>query len=166
MDMSEMVVYAMLQFLAATWIFILACIIVNIIATWRIYRKADQHGWAAVVPFYSSYVSYKIFWGNGWLFLVPIILSLFTFVPILGQLFSVANLVIYVLTCYKKSLAFGKGVAFTVGLVLLGFIFNMILAFGGSYYHGVPNDGFSYQQIKDKIEKDTPNVNYSDPDNK
>lgn len=161
-----MFVYAALQFLTATWIFILACAIVNVLATWLIYKKAGQHGWAAIIPFYSSYISYKIFWGNGWLFLVPIILTLFTFLPFIGQLFAIANLIIYILTCYKKSLAFGKGIVFTVGLVLVGFIFNMILAFGNSYYHGVPNDGFSYQQIKTRIDKEKPHVDYSDPDEK
>ena len=47
----------------------LAVMVLTIIASWIMYAKAGEHGWAAIVPFYSSYVRFKIagkkklFWG-------------------------------------------------------------------------------------------------------
>ena len=34
--------------------------ILQIIATWKLYRKAGEKGWAAIVPFYNLYVMVKI----------------------------------------------------------------------------------------------------------
>ena len=47
----------------------LGVIVLTIVASWIMYAKAGEHGWAAIVPFYSSYVRFKIagkkklFWG-------------------------------------------------------------------------------------------------------
>ena len=47
----------------------LAVMVLTIIASWIMYAKAGELGWAAIVPFYSSYVRFKIagkkkmFWG-------------------------------------------------------------------------------------------------------
>ena len=47
----------------------LAVMVLTIIASWIMYAKAGEPGWAAIVPFYSSYVKFKIagkkklFWG-------------------------------------------------------------------------------------------------------
>lgn len=38
----------------------LAVMVLTIIASWIMYAKAGEHGWAAIVPFYSSYVRFKI----------------------------------------------------------------------------------------------------------
>ena len=46
---------------------IFAICIVMIIAEWKLFKKAGQPGWAAIVPFYNAYVLTKITWGNGWL---------------------------------------------------------------------------------------------------
>ena len=49
---------------------VFAICIVMIIAEWKLFKKAGQPGWAAIVPFYNAYVLTKITWGNGWLFLL------------------------------------------------------------------------------------------------
>ena len=47
----------------------LAVMVLTIIASWIMYAKAGEPGWAAIVPFFSSYVRFKIagkkklFWG-------------------------------------------------------------------------------------------------------
>ena len=38
----------------------LAVMVLTIIASWIMYAKAGEPGWAAIVPFYSSYVRFKI----------------------------------------------------------------------------------------------------------
>lgn len=45
-------------------------LVLMIVAHWRIYSKANEPGWASLVPFYNSYVMFKIsnkkglFWAN------------------------------------------------------------------------------------------------------
>lgn len=56
----------MMIFLIAFVVIAIAVGILQIIATWKLYRKAGEKGWAAIVPFYNLYVMVKIAWGNGW----------------------------------------------------------------------------------------------------
>ncbi len=142
----------LISFLAAIWVLVLAWIILCVVADWRIFKKAGQAGWASIVPFYSDYIGYKIYWGNGWIFLIPLALGLLTGIPVLGAAAGIAVLVIRAMTSYKKSVAFGQGVGFAIGLFFLPAIFSMILAFGNYCYRGIPQDGFSYQQMRGKYD--------------
>ena len=144
---------AIFGILGTFWLLVVAYFVISIIANWKIFTKAGQPGWAAIVPFYKQYIEFKIYWGNGWLFLVPIVLAALAFVPLLGQLLILANLVITIVTQYKKAVSFGQGVGFTIGLVLVNPIFNMILGFGQYQYLGVPQDGYSYDQLKNKYDE-------------
>lgn len=97
--------------------------IIGIVVLWRIYDKAGEPGWASLVPFYNMYVLFKITWGNGILFLLLLI--------------PFANLIIAIILPFKLAKAFGRGVGFGFGLLLLPIIFFPILAFGNSAYVGV-----------------------------
>jgi len=48
------------------------------------------------------------------------------------------NLVFALILCIDLAKAFGQGAAFGIGLLLLGFIFYPILAFGDARYLGAP----------------------------
>ena len=112
----------------------LAILVLTIIAMWKIFEKAGEPGWAAIIPFYNLYVLFKITWGNGWKFL-------FLLIPI-------ANIVFAIITMVKLAKAFGKNTCnqngiespsgFAVGLIFLSVIFYCILAFDQSQYLGVP----------------------------
>jgi len=102
----------------------LAVSVLAIIAMWKIFVKAGEPGWAAIIPFYNLYVLFKITWGNGWKFLLLLI--------------PIANIVFYIITMVKLAKAFGKSGGFAVGLVFLSVIFYCILAFDQSQYMGVP----------------------------
>lgn len=102
----------------------LAIAVLAIIALWKIFEKAGEPGWAAIIPFYNLYVLFKITWGNGWKFL-------FLLIP-------VANIVFAIITMVKLAKAFGKSGGFAVGLIFLSVIFYCILAFDQSTYLGVP----------------------------
>ncbi len=102
---------------------IVAAIIVVImmyVACWKVFEKAGQKGWAALVPFYNAYVLFKIAGYNGWL-------SLLMLIP-------VVNIVFMILVDIKLAHKFGKGSGFVVGLILLPFVFYMILALDKSKY--------------------------------
>ena len=92
---------------------------------WKIYTKAGQPGWAAIVPFYNNYVLSKMVLGNGWLFLL-------TFIPIVGLVYE-----IYL--TFKLAKVFNKSGLFGLGLLLLPVIFYLILGFGSSQYAGSNN---------------------------
>ena len=102
----------------------LAITVLGIVAMWKVFEKAGEPGWAAIIPFYNLYVLFKITWGNGWKFL-------FLLIPI-------ANIVFAIITMVKLAKAFGKSGGFAVGLIFLSIIFYCILAFDQSEYLGVP----------------------------
>ena len=102
----------------------LALAVLGIVAMWKIFEKAGEPGWAAIIPFYNIYVLFEITWGNGWKFL-------FLLIPI-------ANIVFAIITMVKLAKAFGKSGGFAVGLIFLSIIFYCILAFDKSEYLGVP----------------------------
>ena len=104
--------------------FSLAVAVLGIVAMWKIFEKAGEPGWAAIIPFYNLYVLFKITWGSGWKFLLLLI--------------PIANIVFLIITMVKLAKAFGKGGGFAVGLIFLGPIFYCILAFDQSQYLGVP----------------------------
>ena len=98
--------------------------VLGIIAMWKIFTKAGEPGWAAIIPFYNAYTLFKITWGSGWKFLLLLI--------------PFVNIVIMIITQVKLAKAFGKSGGFAVGLILLSTIFMLILGFGSSEYKGVP----------------------------
>lgn len=119
--------YSSVQEVSASPANIISSLIVGIltlIAFWKILEKAGVPGWAALIPFYNTYMLFKITWGNGWKFLL-------TLIPIAGIVFSI-------ITTVKLAKAFGKGGGFAVGLILLGVVFYCILGFGKDVYLGVP----------------------------
>ncbi len=156
------VLFGLLAILVCVFLWLLV-----LVAEWRIYTKAGQPGWASLIPFYNDYISYKIFWGQGWLFLLPLVLGFLQNIAYIGFIASLLSLLLYAATQYKKSVAFGHGIPFAVGLFFLPTIFELILAFGGDYYHGVPQDGFSYDQLQHKYGKyapNTDNISFTSPD--
>ena len=137
--------------------------ILSIIGHWRVFSKAGQPGWGAIVPFFGSYLLHKISWGNGWLFLVPLVLTFLGGLlmdSFFGTLFAIASIAFICLTRYKTAKAFGKGAGFTVGLVLLNWLFTLILGCSGAKYLGVPRDGFSYQEVREKVQGRMDNTHF------
>jgi len=137
----------------AIWIFTIVC-------WWKIFVKASEPGWKAIVPFYNSYTMFKITW-RGFIYFITLGLSVFMVIGLismmagavavlsgqngdapmlLGALITAAAgigvLVFSILQNIKLSKAFGHGGGFAVGLILLTPIFLGILAFGNSQYVG------------------------------
>ena len=102
----------------------LAILVFEIAALWKVFTKAGKPGWAAIIPIYNTIVILEITGKPVWW----IILILIPFV----------NIVVLIIVYHALSLSFGKGVGFTIGLILLGLIFVPILGFGDSKYIGPP----------------------------
>lgn len=98
-------------------------LIVLIVASWwKLFEKAGQPGWAAIVPIYNLVVLLKIIDKPIWwliMFLIPLV-----------------NIIFLVLLYVELAKKFGKDVGFAIGLLLLGIVFLPILAFGDAEYQG------------------------------
>lgn len=94
-----------------------------IISGWKVYEKANQPGWACIIPIYSTLVLLKIV-GKPWWWLLLML------IPIVGLLIWG----IWTINLLSKS--FGKGVGFTLGLLFLPFIFWPLLGLGDAQYQG------------------------------
>lgn len=106
-----------------------AVYVLLIIAQWKIFTKAGEKGWKSLIPIYNLVVLYKIAGLSPWLLLI----YLTAIIPVVGY---IAILVLSIVSMVKLGQAFGKSGGFIVGLILLGPIFQMILAFGSSEYVG------------------------------
>jgi len=118
----------------------LAIVVFYIAAGWKIYQKAGQPGWASIVPIYGAYILLKIVGKPGWWLLLY-------FIPLV-------NIVYFVWTYNMLSKSFGKDEGFTVGLLLLGFVFWPILGFGSATYLGPYGDpvAFNARQEESKFD--------------
>ena len=96
--------------------------IVELVAMWKIFTKANQPGWAVLIPIYNLYVLLEIV-GRPWWWL-------------LLMLIPGVNVVISIILMFDLAKSFGKGAGFGLGLLLLNFIFVLILAFGDAQYAG------------------------------
>ena len=92
-----------------------------IVGMWKVFEKAGEPGWAAIIPIYNTIVLLKIagrpLW---WLILL--------FIPFV-------NFVILILVGLDVARKFGKSAGFGIGLALLGFIFYPLLGFSDARYN-------------------------------
>jgi hypothetical protein len=103
-------------------IILLAVIVLMVVAMWKVFTKAGEPGWAAIVPIYNIIVFLRISGKPVWW----IILLIIPFV----------NFIISLLVSLGLAKNFGKGGGFGVGLWLLSPIFILILAFGDAKFVG------------------------------
>ncbi len=101
---------------------LLAALVFFIAAIWRVFSKAGQPGWAALIPIYNLIVLMKIAGRPVWWFLLM-------FIPIV-------NIIVGLVLAIDIAKRFGKSTAFGLGLFLFGFVFYPILGFGDAEYVG------------------------------
>ena len=105
---------------------------------WRIFEKAGQEGWKAIVPIYNLYVYTQII-GKPWWWLILMC------IPYIGIIWG-----IWATNLLSKS--FGKTEGFTVGLILLSFVFYPILAFDRTIvYKGPAGDPTRFNNVNDDL---------------
>jgi Family of unknown function (DUF5684) len=100
----------------------LAFVVLMIAALWKIFSKAGQPGWAAIIPIVNTYFVCKVAGRPGWWVILM-------FIPFV-------NFIIGIILCIDIAKSFGKGVGFGIGLILLPVIFFPILGFGSARYQG------------------------------
>lgn len=104
------------------FLFALAIGILTVAGMWKVYSKADQPGWGAIVPIYNVYLMLKIAGRPDWwllLFLVPFV-----------------GWIIGIVVSVDIAKSFGKGAGYGVGLYFLSFVFYPLLGFSDEQYLG------------------------------
>ncbi len=97
--------------------------VMSLMGLWKMFGKASQPRWGAIVPIYSTYLTIKIARR-------PVHWLLLLLVPLV-------NIVVIVKLSHSLSRQFGHGTGYTLGLVFLAPIFLWILGFGSSAYSPV-----------------------------
>jgi len=100
----------------------LGVIVLMIASMWKVFTKAGQDGWKAIIPIYNIFVLLKIVGRPGWwliLLLIPLV-----------------NFIVAIVIHVDLAKSFGKGVGFGLGLTFLGIIFYPLLGFGDAQYQG------------------------------
>ena len=118
----------------------------GIVVNYLVLEKAGERGWKSLIPFYSDYLEYKLYWDKN-LFWINLFMPFITLVIIclcaILHYYTTFLAVLFVLACIllltsvifdvilkiKKGKCFGESAAFGIGLVLLNPIFCAILAF-------------------------------------
>ncbi len=113
---------------------VIALVVIMIASMWKIFTKAGEPGWAAIVPIYNTIVLVRIVKKPVWWAVIILIGGI---IPIVGP---IAALIFNILVMVELAKVFGKSGGFAAGLILLGFVFFPILAFGDAQYEGAEKD--------------------------
>lgn len=126
------------------WLFFIVTYILLVVSMWKVFTKLGKPGWAAIIPYYNFYVMCQIADKPWWyllLFLVPF-----------------AN--IYVMYVLYNGIAqkLGKSTGFTIGMILLPYVFWPILAFGKNVM--VENTSNDFNNQVNNTQMQNQSVNY------
>ena len=94
--------------------------VLMVAALWKVFTKAGEPGWAAIVPLYNFFVMLKIAGKPAWWIVLM-------FIPI-------ANFIVLILVAMSIAKNFNKSGGFGIGLALLPIVFYPLLAFGDAQF--------------------------------
>jgi len=116
------------EILSMVLLITLPFVILIIASMWKLYSKANKPGWAVLIPIYSTLVLLEIIRKPWWWLLLMII-------PFFGIIWA-----IWATNLFVKS--FGKDEGYTIGVLLLPYVFYPILAFSKNiqYIHNTSNE--------------------------
>ena len=120
----------------------IAIAVIQIVAMWKMFTKAGEKGWKSIIPFYNIAILYKISGLSPWLVLIYVA----AFIPIINFIAAIALVVINLYQKINLAKGFNKSTGFTVGLILIPFVFYLILGFGKSEYVGFQEEVTSSEE--------------------
>lgn len=150
-------------------IFLVALIVMLIfsIFKWKVYKKAGQSGWAALIPIYSDYVGCQICGINTmwvWITLGALVISVL--IPPLSFVGTLCSLYFRIIFSVSMARSFGRSDAFAVGLIFIPIVFYGILASNSSTYLGKkPMHDFILEMFDGKNSDNNINTNTSETNN-
>ena len=111
--------------------------ILHIIGLWKMFKKAKEEGWKAIVPIYNTYTLCKIVGVNPWWILIVLLSPILGLIPVIGSLASTAVSIYFtIILAVSTAKSYGKGNGRAVGLVLRTPVFIFALGTEKSEYEG------------------------------
>ncbi len=109
---------------SGVWLFFwLIVLVLAIVAMWKIFTKANEAGWQAIVPIWNTLVLLKIV-GRPWWWLLLMLIPL-------------VNIIVWLVVAIDLGKSFAKDVVFSVVLLwFLSIIGMLVLGFGDAKYVG------------------------------
>ena len=104
------------------WIAYIAIVVLIVAGWWKIFTKAGEEGWKAIIPIYNIIVLLKIVGREWWWVLLLLI-------PFVG-------VIVWIIVSLDLAKSFGRGAGFAIGLILLAPVFVVMLGFGSDAYRG------------------------------
>ena len=119
----------------------------DIIGRWKIFTKAGEPGWKALIPFYSEYTLFHLAWADKyfwvWTGLVAAVQlargsgRLFGILGgLLALVFGIALTAVTWVSRLRLASSFGKDRSFAMGLFVAGPVFMAMLGFSHALYQG------------------------------
>lgn len=133
-------------FLIVIGIFVLVWFVFYIIGLWKMFEKAGQPGWKAIIPFYNTWTLVEITGLNWYWFLVALVPTIISLLGLESLSFvgNVASIIANVNIYYNLSKKFGKETSWVVLSVFFGFI-------------TIPMLGYSKNEVWNSAAAVTPN---------
>ncbi|MBR3135333.1 hypothetical protein IKG54_02070 [Candidatus Saccharibacteria bacterium] len=146
--------FAAFAIIAVVWFILL------IIGWWKMFEKAGEKGWKAIIPIYNYCIAYKIAGMSPWwpvsVICAAIVVSVFfpttttqinnanfssiqmTTPNVIGIILyavvSIAAIVISIVWCFKVSKAFKRGIGTAILFIFFQNIMAMVIGFGSAKY--------------------------------
>ena len=98
------------------------------VGLWKLFEKAGQPAWAAIVPILNFVVLLKIV-GRPWWWIILGIIPL-------------VNLIVWVIVSIDTAKSYGKGTGYGIGIAFLPFVFLPMLGFSDAQYQYEPDPIF------------------------
>lgn len=127
---------ASVAFIMVFLLIIFAFVIVYVIALAKLFKKAGESGWKAIIPFYNTFVLIQIAGLNWWYFLIAISGTILSVLGITGldTLCSLAGYLVNFFIFYNLAKKMHKNpIGYAIGAIFVMPIMTMIFGFSNNY---------------------------------
>ena len=139
------VLVALSEYILIAAIISLVLWVLQVIALWKIFTKAGQSGWKAIIPVYNVFVMFKISWSTMWFWISLIAFVLasallsfatVTICVVLGGLLMLFYTIVMLIMLFKFVRSFNWGVGMFILTIIVPVIMLFVLAFSKAEYIG------------------------------
>ena len=118
-------------FFAAYFIFVIALVVVQIVAMWKVFEKMGIEGWKAIIPVYNMWVLAEAVGKPGWWALTVFL----AWIPLLNLIAWIVPTVLFIIVMLELGKGFGKDTVWSVFLLIIFSLIGLLmLAFGNDKF--------------------------------
>lgn len=121
--------------------------ILEIIGNWKLFKKAGRAGWLSIIPVVNIYTEYNLCWkGSRGILLIIALIVANSITPtaaessgammVVAGIASIVAIYLQIVESHKLAKAFGKGMGWTILLIIFDRLARVILGFGSAQYVG------------------------------